>query len=114
MQMLIFQQCRSLSYVLETSKQGTSPISTRNTDDDGSDFEFRLHQLQSKEALLESSLNEQRQINLDLESDLKIALAEGIKYRDSLKKIIEIRELEESRLNDRRYLSSCILDGMMY
>ncbi len=84
----VLAMLRSLSYVLETSNQGAGPASTRITDTEGSDFEFRIHQLQSRGSLLESSLNEQRKINLDLESDLTIALAEGIKYRDSLKKII--------------------------
>ena len=90
---------RSLYQILESSNrcQSQSSLDNISSDEDSSQFQLQIQQLQARVTLLESSLNEQRKIYLELVADLKIALAEGIKYRDSLKKMIEIRELESIR-----------------
>ena len=58
--------------------------------------------LREQMAQLEASLTEQKKINADLNSDLMIAISEGIKYRDSLKKMVEIREMEDKRILARK------------
>ena len=96
--MLIRGNCRSLHQVLDVSgRQSVTSSELAYTDEEITGYELEIQQHQSKAALLESSLNEQRKINVELESDLKIALSEGIKYRDSLKRMIEIQEQESIR-----------------
>jgi hypothetical protein len=44
---------------------------------------------------MESSLANERKINTELEADLQTAVSEGIKYRDHLARMLEIREKDE-------------------
>jgi hypothetical protein len=59
--------------------------------------DLRIQVLESKVELLQTALDESRGYCAELENDLKTAIGEGVKYRDSLKKIIELREREASK-----------------
>jgi hypothetical protein len=71
------------------------------------DLKSKIVHLEKNESIWEGRFHEQRKLNIDLENDLKIAIAEGMKYRDSLKKIIEIREMDEHRAQTLRLKSRC-------
>jgi hypothetical protein len=58
----------------------------------GSDVELRFAQLQKRLQLMEASLEDERKVNKELEADLQTAVKEGIKYRDHLALMLDIRE----------------------
>ena len=58
----------------------------------GSDLELRFAQLQKRLQVMEASLEDERKVNKELEADLQTAVKEGIKYRDHLALMLDIRE----------------------
>jgi hypothetical protein len=61
------------------------------------DQDLRIHVLESKVELLQAGLEESRGYCAEVEQDLKTALEDGVRYRDNLKKMIELRERETSK-----------------
>ena len=56
------------------------------------ELELRYAQMEARVKILQSSLEEERKINKDLEADLQTAVEEGIKYRDHLARLLDLRE----------------------
>lgn len=65
----------------------------------GPDVEMRFAQLQKRLQLMEASLEDERKVNKELEADLETAVKEGIKYRDHLALMLDIRE-KDSRAQE--------------
>ena len=60
-----------------------------------SELEVRYLQMEKRMEVMEASLAAERKINKELEADLQTAVNEGIKYRDHLARMVEIREKDE-------------------
>jgi hypothetical protein len=58
----------------------------------GPELELRYQQLEKRVKVLEESLDNAQRINKELEVDLQTAINEGIKYRDHLACMLDIRE----------------------
>ena len=58
----------------------------------GSELEVRYAQLEKRNQVLEASLHNERKVNKELEADLQTAVNEGIKYRDHLACMLDLRE----------------------
>ena len=58
----------------------------------GSELEVRYAQLEKRNQVLEASLHNERKVNKELEADLQTAVKEGIKYRDHLARMLDLRE----------------------
>jgi chromosome segregation ATPase len=83
-------QVASERLVAMQTSRGGSRMSAR----DEVELEMKVEQLEAKVKLLESGIDLSRKANEELEADLGTALEDGVRYRDSLSKMIEIRERE--------------------
>jgi len=69
----------------------------------GSELEVRYAQLEKRQNILEASLEDERRINKELEADLQDAVHEGIKYRDHLARMLDIREKDTKAQENLKY-----------
>lgn len=63
---------------------------------DGCVKEMKSRQLEEKVRIMHKGLEEAKRLHADLESDLQTAIQQGVEYRNTLAKMVEIREREEA------------------